>query len=101
MTTQGYARYNNAEGTGTPGAYWSAYIIEYDAIIQNVSRWRMLNTMTSETAYNLRSWGKFSNISVGGSTPTTSMIELGEEYATITPSYTNGLINTLEINVSK
>ncbi|MDD4753159.1 MAG: YrpD family protein [Desulfitobacteriaceae bacterium] len=98
---QGYARYNNAGGTGTPGAYNKISVKEYYKPVAGISKWKLLNTITSETASNLKSWCKITNVTLDGTAPSQSYITKDEDYATVTPTYSNSRLSTLTINVSK
>jgi len=50
---------------------------------------------------NLKSWCKITNVTLDGTAPSQSCITNDEDYATVTPTYSNGKLSTLTINVSK
>lgn len=99
---EGYARYNNKEGNGTPDAYWLISVKEYVGTVSSISRWKVLNTITSETASGLKSWCKFSNLTINGSAIARSIVSAADQdYATVNPSYSGNNLSTVTINVSK
>jgi len=99
---EGYARYNNKEGNGTPGAYWLISVKEYSGAVKNISTWKVLNTITSETGSGLKSWCKFSDLKINGSAIAKSIVSAADQdYATVSPTYSGNNLSTVTISVSK
>jgi len=99
---EGYARYNNASGTGTPGAYWLISVKDYSAAVSSVSSWKVLNTITSEKESGLKSWCKISNMTINGSAIAKSAVSaIDQDYATVNAAYSGNNLSTVTINVSK
>lgn len=99
---EGYARYNNKEGNGTPGAYWLISVKEYNQAVGSVSRWKVLNTITSETGSGFKSWCKFSNLTINGSAIAKSAVSAADQdYGTVSTTYSGNNLSTVTISVSK
>ena len=97
---EGYARYDSSTG-GTPGAYYKISVKESNKKVASITKWKLLNTFTSETAKNLKSWCKFSNITLNGGKPSQSYITIDKDYATVSPVYSGGKLSSVTISVSK
>jgi len=88
---EGYAKFNNYQGTGTPGAYWLISVKECNITVGNVDFWKMFNGITStSTTLNHQTWCKFTNIQLGTTIPTqTASNMVLERYPTASiPTYT-------------
>jgi len=99
---EGYARYNNSSGNGTPGAYWLISVKDYSTAVKSLSNWKVLNTITSEDESGFKSWCKFSNITINGTAPAKSIVATpDQDYATVSTTYSGNNLSTVTINVSK
>jgi len=97
----GYARYSNANGIGTPGAYFLTSIIDYKKTVNSVNSWKILNTITpSENTIGLKSWCKFTNITIDGVKPAFATLKLEYDWAGFNVVQdSSGRIDSLAISI--
>jgi len=92
---EGYARYNNYLGTGSPSAYWLVSVKQYAKTVSSVTSWKWVNDIAgnSTAVKSAKAWSKVSELKLVTTAPLASNLTL--EHTSSTSSYTLDSSNRL------
>jgi hypothetical protein len=101
---EGYARYTNSAGTGTPGAYWLISVKEAAVTVGTLNKWKLVQDLTSPSGTTFPSgskgWCEFSEMTTNNNPIDMAYLSIDIYKGTVIYSYMGANIDKLAFTMA-